>query len=177
MFVTADTAGEVRSIYQQVSHRLRAAYATAGVSTELQIQPAIDEASAAETVDRLKELLGDHAAGVACSPVFEVARGPISPDHIVYAKAYPYAGALTAEGIGQFRERHGYLPAVIITPAGIFAVGASETKAGLALDLARDGALLQQLAAAFGGIQFLGDDARRFIENWEVEAYRQKQVG
>jgi len=32
------------------------------------------------------------------------------------------------------------------------------------------------LAAAFGGIQFLVDAAREFIENWEVESYRQQQM-
>jgi rhamnose utilization protein RhaD (predicted bifunctional aldolase and dehydrogenase) len=61
-------------------------------------------------------------------------------------------------------------------PAGVFAVGNTPTKAQLALELARDGALVMQLAAAFGGIQFLTDTARDFVENWEVEAYRQQQM-
>jgi rhamnose utilization protein RhaD (predicted bifunctional aldolase and dehydrogenase) len=49
-------------------------------------------------------------------------------------------------------------------------------QASLALELAKDGALVCQLAKAFGGIQFMTDRARLFIENWEVESYRQKQV-
>ncbi len=177
VFVTADTADEIRAIYRRVTDTLLAAYESAGIATELKVQPAADGALVAKTLDRLKQLLGEHAAGVACGPLFAVARGPISPDHIVYAKSYPYEGALTAEGVDQFRDRHGYLPVVFVTAAGVFAVGSSETRAALALALARDGGLVQQLAGAFGGIQFLTDEARRFIENWEVEAYRQQQVG
>ena len=49
-------------------------------------------------------------------------------------------------------------------------------KPNLAKAMALDGALIQQLAAAFGGLQLLDTRARDFIENWEVEAYRSKQV-
>ena len=45
----------------------------------------------------------------------------------------------------------------------------------LALTLALDGALVKRLARAFGGLQYLSDRAREFIENWEVESYRSKQ--
>ena len=43
----------------------------------------------------------------------------------------------------------------------------------VALELALDGAQVMQLAAAFGGIDYMTDRAREFIENWEVESYRQ----
>ena len=49
-------------------------------------------------------------------------------------------------------------------------------KPNLATAMARDGALIRQLAVAFGGIQLLDRRAQAFIENWEVEAYRSKQV-
>ncbi len=41
---------------------------------------------------------------------------------------------------------------------------------------AEDGALVMQLAEAFGGINYMTDTQREFIENWEVESYRQKQM-
>jgi hypothetical protein len=47
----------------------------------------------------------------------------------------------------------------------------------LALELAIDGAMIMHYARAFGGIQFMSDRARAFIENWEVESYRKKQMG
>jgi hypothetical protein len=48
--------------------------------------------------------------------------------------------------------------------------------AQLALDLALDGARVQQLTQAFGGARYLDEAARTFIENWEVESYRAQQM-
>jgi hypothetical protein len=31
-----------------------------------------------------------------------------------------------------------------------------------------------KLSKAFGGIEYMTDRAREFIENWEVESYREK---
>ena len=42
--------------------------------------------------------------------------------------------------------------------------------------MAADSALTRQLAVAFGGIQLLDERSQKFIREWEVEAYRQKQV-
>ena len=58
----------------------------------------------------------------------------------------------------------------------VFGIGDSETKASLALELAQDGALVTQLTEAFGGIDYLSESSREFIENWEVESYRSKQL-
>ena len=35
------------------------------------------------------------------------------------------------------------------------------------------GAQVMQLAGAFGGIDYMTDRDREFIESWEVESYRQ----
>ncbi|MEI6082860.1 MAG: class II aldolase/adducin family protein [Verrucomicrobiota bacterium] len=43
-------------------------------------------------------------------------------------------------------------------------------------EMAADCALIRQLADAFGGMQLLDDRAQQFIREWEVEAYRSKQV-
>jgi len=43
-------------------------------------------------------------------------------------------------------------------------------------EMAADCALIRQLAAAFGGMQLLDERAQKFIREWEVEAYRSKQV-
>ena len=42
--------------------------------------------------------------------------------------------------------------------------------------MAADCALIRQLATAFGGMQLLDARSQQFIRDWEVEAYRQKQV-
>jgi rhamnose utilization protein RhaD (predicted bifunctional aldolase and dehydrogenase) len=108
------------------------------------------------------------------SGFFQVADGPVSPDHIVYSKSQAYRGALKSASIHAFQAEYGYLPKVVVSDSGVFGVAATLKQAGLALELARDGALVCQLAQAFGGIQFMSDRARLFIENWEVESYRQK---
>ena len=137
-----------------------------------------DRGGVAGTVARFYQGMAHRAIGVAALKQgrFDVAEGPISPDHIVYARAFPLVEEPDADAIAKFRDRHGYAPLVYATGVGVFAVGPTEARARLTLDLAEDGALLKQLAHAFGGIEFLDDRRRSFIEHWEVEAYRQKQM-
>ena len=56
----------------------------------------------------------------------------------------------------------------------VFCAGAKKTAADTVLALARNGAQIEQIAAAFGGVHYLNDAQRGFIENWEVESYRSK---
>ena len=176
LFVTGDSADGIRRAYRRVMDALRAEYAGAGVTPVLPAGPMPSDGRVREVRARLADLLGAEAAEVAVSGPFPVAPGPISPDHIVYATSYPYEGPLTREGMDAFRARRGYAPRVVAQPDGVFGVGPTPKVAGLALELALDGALVAHLAAAFGGIQFMTDRARDFIEHWEVESYRQKQM-
>lgn len=171
VFIAADSADEIRALYQHIMKTLKAEYDKAGVPTELSVST--EDVTASETIH---SLLGDDGAFVAVSSPFPVAQGPITPDHIVYSKSYPFTGELTEENVAAFKTKHGYLPRVIVTGKAVYGAGASQKVADLALLLAQDGALVQQLAEAFGGIQFMTDAAREFIENWEVESYRAKQM-
>ena len=56
--------------------------------------------------------------------------------------------------------------------SAVFGIGETDPKARAALALADDGALVRQLAQAFGGVEYLVDAAREFIENWEAETCR-----
>lgn len=172
VFVSGNTPGEVRAIYRRVMNSLRRAYAEAGVAVELEVERASGEA----VRDLLQAAVGAEAAAIAHGGRFRAAQGPVSPDHIVYAKSFSYDGELTAAGLTAFRRKRGYTPLVYLTGQGVYAIGPTPKKADLALELAMDGALVRQLAGAFGGIRYLDDRAREFIENWEVESYRQKQV-
>ena len=58
----------------------------------------------------------------------------------------------------------------------VYGVGNAQKNADLALELTQDGALVVQLAEAFGGINYMTDPQREFIENGEVESYRAKQA-
>ena len=176
VFVTGDTPAEIRATYGRVMDALRAEYAQAGIATTLTVAPAAAPAAVASAQKAIADAMGAEAEAMVYSGQFPVADGPLTPDHIVYAKSFPYTGPLTREGIAAFQAARGYAPKVIATAAGVFGVSPAPKQAALALELALDGARVKQLAAAFGGFQYMDDRARLFIENWEVESYRQKQI-
>jgi hypothetical protein len=107
---------------------------------------------------------------------FDLADGPISPDHIVYMKSFVHKGAISEQSVKEFKEDKGYYPKLLGTDEAVYSVGPNLAGTYLALELAQDGALIKQLAEAFGGINYLDDASRNFIENWEVESYRRKQM-
>jgi rhamnose utilization protein RhaD (predicted bifunctional aldolase and dehydrogenase) len=173
IFIAGDTADEIHALYGRVMDALKAEYATAGIPQALNISKVVD---APETASQIQMLFGDDATFIASSGIFVYAPGPITPDHLVYSKAYPYFGALDEESAAAYKEKNGYAPKVVVAGDRVYGIGTSQKNADLALELAQDGGLLIQLSDAFGGINYMTDAQREFIDNWEVEAYRQKQV-
>ena len=176
VFVSGDTEEDIRAAYGRVMGALSAAYAEAGITQDVAVGASPSESDVAAWRNVLAEGLGADGAAVAVSGRFCASRGPISPDHIVYSKSYPFEGVLTAENLRAFQDVRGYAPRVIVLDGAVLGVGATEKVASLALELALDGARVQRLTRTFGGIQYLDDRSRGFIENWEVESYRSKQV-
>lgn len=174
IFIAADTADEIRALYARVMKALDEAYRKAGISQTLEIA---DSPADPGTETKIKTLFGADAVFTASSGMFPVAPGPITPDHLVYAKAFPFTGALTADAVADYKTERGYAPKVVVAGGRVYGIGTSQKNADLALELAQDGALVVQLAEAFGGINYMTYAAREFIENWEVESYRQKQAG
>jgi len=171
IFIAGNTPETVRETYRLVMETLKAEYQAAGIACALPVMPPPSPAS--DKVEQLKALL--EAGTVAGGSPITVAEGPLTPDHMVYAKAFPYSGDWLAEEIAAYRRQYGYAPRIIVGSDGVYTVGKDAKSAGLAWDAALDGALIRQLAAAFGGVRYLDDRARQFIENWEVESYREKQ--
>jgi len=176
VFVCADTPEGIRAIYKRVMDTLADVYAAQGVTADVPVGGPPSDACVAQWRTVLTEALGDDAAAVVASGRFAVAEGPVSPDHIVYAKSYPFDGVLTAENLRAFKAVRGYAPRIVLTDTAVLAIAATEKNAQLALTLAKDGTKVRHLTRAFGGLQLLSDASRAFIENWEVEAYRAKQV-
>lgn len=176
VFISADEPEEIRKLYMSVLNTLHRHYEESGVSYELTVGAPPKERTVAEAKEKICQAFGEPELCVAASGPFVPAQGPISPDHIVYAKSYYLTEEPTAEAIERFRDKHNYRPHVIAFGSMVVGVGPTQNKAGLALDLASDGALVVQLAEAFGGIDYMTDRAREFIENWEAESYRSKQV-
>lgn len=176
VFVAADTSEDIRRLYADIRSKLEAQYKQAGIPETIEIAPLPAE----QEIETAKQMIHDamQNAGL-CSAVsghFDYPAGPISPDHIVYSKSVPFVGKPTAGAVKEFKAKHGYMPQVMAFNDMVFGVSENQKGAALALELAQDGALVQKLAAAFGGIDFMTDRAREFIENWEVESYRKKQM-
>ncbi len=173
IFIAADTAEEIRALYGKVMDALSNEYARARVSKILGIADVPDDP---ETVDAIKKLFGADAQFVVSSGLFAYALGPLTPDHMVYSKAFPYTLPLTSENAVAYTRERGYGPKVVVAGDRIYGIGNSRKNAELALELAQDGALVMQLTKAFGGVNYMTDAQREFIESWEVESYRAKQV-
>ncbi len=176
VFVAGDSAEKVQSLYETIFDVLKAAYAKDDISLTLPVDPTPNEAEAMKSQIRAAMPDSEKDVCVAVSGMFDYADGPISPDHIVYEKSYPLVGEPTTESIAAYQKKYGYTPWIIVWKDAVFGLGVSEKRAGLALEMAQDGALLKQLAPAFGGLSFMTERARLFIENWEVESYRNKQI-
>lgn len=174
VFIAHDDEQGVRDLYRRVMDGVGGVIEKAGLSGQpdraADPQPAIAEAVAR----RVREIMGDDAAGFAAMGRFAVPEGALTPDHIVYCRPELYVGAVDAATLRRFREEKGYWPRVIATSEGVFGFGSTPKVADLALELAWDGAMVVRYAKAFGGVRYLEKQHVDFIANWEVESYRQK---
>lgn len=118
--------------------------------------------------------------------------GPLNPDQIVYCTSFalwfepkeketaPELVARLQAALVAHKKSHKYEPRVVLVAGvGLFAVGddykSTDTARQLYLDTIQVMAGALALAAnGGGGILYLADAKREFIENWEVEAYRRQ---
>jgi rhamnose utilization protein RhaD (predicted bifunctional aldolase and dehydrogenase) len=174
VFVAADSPEEIKEIYGRITETLSNQYQNKGISQEIEISQLPQSSDIKPLLCQLEEMF--EGFSFVYSGGFDYANGPISPDHIVYSKSYPFVGKPTQAAVNKFKATYGYLPQVIVWDKVVFGIGQTDRKASLSLELFKDGALVKQLAEAFGGIFYMTDSARTFIENWEVESYRSKQM-
>jgi NAD(P)-dependent dehydrogenase (short-subunit alcohol dehydrogenase family) len=130
-------------------------------------------------------LVGTEAgSAIACA-------GPMTPDQIVYCNSFPLwfeakegedAGALIARlrrAIDQHTHQTRFPPKVVLVEdVGLFAVGddfkTANTAREVYLDAIKVMAGATRLGGGSGGVSYLTDRQRLFIEAWEVEVYRKK---
>ena len=170
IFVAADTAEEIRALYACVMNTLKAEYEKASF---LVAPETVDRTPAQPCQGEIRTLFGDDAAYIASCSMFAYAPGPITPDHLVYARAFPFVEDMNAAAADEYRKVHGFAPKVVVDSERVYGIGTTQNNADLAIELALDAAQVLRLTAAFGGINYMTDRAREFIENWEVESYRQ----
>jgi len=175
IFVGGDTPEAVTRTYDRFLGALAAAYAQRGIPTSLAVGPPPDPDEAREVLTALSAAVGgERPVHIAPSGPFPVPPGSISPDHLIFMKAEALRAEPTAEALAAYRAVHGFDPRVLVTDTAVYGLGATPRDADLSLAVARDAALVVQLADAFGGVKILGRAAREFLENWEMEVYRQK---
>jgi rhamnose utilization protein RhaD (predicted bifunctional aldolase and dehydrogenase)/NAD(P)-dependent dehydrogenase (short-subunit alcohol dehydrogenase family) len=111
--------------------------------------------------------------------------GPLTPDQIVYCKSFPLwfetgADATTPALVGQLRQaiqdhtaKTGAAPHVILVKElGMFSAGDDFAAAETVRLVYTDAIKVMAGARRLGGIRYMDDGMRRFIEDWEVESYR-----
>jgi rhamnose utilization protein RhaD (predicted bifunctional aldolase and dehydrogenase)/NAD(P)-dependent dehydrogenase (short-subunit alcohol dehydrogenase family) len=126
-------------------------------------------------------LIGTQAGGAtACA-------GPMTPDQIVYCNSFPLwfeprdgedEHALVAR-LRDAIERHvhetRYPPKVVLVRnVGLFAAGDDFKMANTSREVYLDAIKVMAGATRLGGVSYLTDRQRLFIEDWELEAYRKK---
>jgi NAD(P)-dependent dehydrogenase (short-subunit alcohol dehydrogenase family)/rhamnose utilization protein RhaD (predicted bifunctional aldolase and dehydrogenase) len=176
IFVSGDSIAAVDSHYDRILSKLSEIYAAKGLTLELATGNWDADAMALLT-PQLRTLLAEDGkrAVIVGHDDFAPVAGPLTPDHIVYAKSYAFIGEPSAGALAAFRDQHGYLPIIIQVPgAGLLAREKNFKSANLARDAAVNAAQVEALTHAFGGPRYLLDRDREFIENWEVEIYRKK---
>ncbi len=124
-------------------------------------------------------------AGTTSGRAF-VAGGPLTPDQIVYAGSFPLlldlarvapddAPRVALERLAEYAGDGRGTPVIVIVPGtGLFAAGDTWAEADTARHIYLDALRVGEAATRLGGVRHLADGARRFIEDWEAEAYRRQ---
>jgi rhamnose utilization protein RhaD (predicted bifunctional aldolase and dehydrogenase)/NAD(P)-dependent dehydrogenase (short-subunit alcohol dehydrogenase family) len=111
--------------------------------------------------------------------------GPLTPDQIVYCKSFPLwfeadpdepeAPLIQrlSDAVEDYRARYQLPPNVVLVKGlGLFAAGDAWSDAETVRLVYTDAVTVMAGAQRLGGVSYLPDDLRRFIEEWEVESYR-----
>lgn len=191
VFVSADSVDEIHKLYQYIDVQLISVIKERLKISGRDLNP--------QAQDKIK-ILTDYISGKKiCSYRYDslverftssqlTLRGilkPFIPDQIVYCKAYPLI--ITQDDnfssnlkdldrmFSDYKQRHGFDPKVVLFEKGpLVAIEDSKKSTDLVLDMFQDAMRISYYSEFFGGPNFMSDEQISFIENWEVEHYRQK---
>ncbi len=192
-FVSADTIGEIRTIYDMIFSAIGSRIAPLKDPEQLPYNNILNKVLPAVRMllsgENLKVIRYRHNTLIASyyqnQQEFYKISLPLTPDNIVYCKArYLFVEqTVSAERIlesvkkqlPRFLNEYGYLPkVVVIKNMGILAVEDSASAADTVLDVYEDLIKTSHYASQTGGPKFLIPDQVAFIDHWEVENYRRK---
>ena len=192
IFVGADTAEEVETLYECVFEKL-------GVQESQEFKDAECSVANVSVIPALRQMLSRGGRGLktlrvtqnalveqfsASEEAFSKVAVPFTPDMIVYCKShYLYLEADDTEAllmqaeerIESFVSTYGYTPKVLLIKGlGLVAVGEHAKEAGIITDVFLDAMQIARYAESFGGAHGMEPAWVDFIDNWEVENYRRK---
>jgi len=185
LFVAGDSSDEIAALHRRVRvplvKRLESKNITEKALGDVQVW---DAASLGEAVLELKTGFTHFVTGTSevllklskSDSSFGSLDKAITPDHIVYSGP----GFLRLDSVQELRTKAdsyekiwGRLPrAFFLKDKGVLVLGKNEVDADTALSLVLDGAKIEILSEAFGGMSPMSDFFIRFILDWEVEAFR-----
>lgn len=178
VFVGADSDEEIRVLYADIISRLSAKYEAAGISVEEKEIAPMGDSEVTAIAPPLRTLLAPSdscRAVVASVGVCNAYAGPLTPDHVVYAKSFAYVGDGSGESLEKYKAERGYAPKIVeIAGHGVFAVGDTLKDARAAGTALKNALFVEGLTNAFGGPHYLDEAQYHFIETWEAESYRRK---
>jgi len=191
VFVAADSPEAIDSMYESIFATLKNKVRPLPVEAEnrsaewnsLQnsVQHAVEKAASKFNVkfkftsnSLLRHFLASQAS-------FASLEQPFTPDHIVYAGAWPlflhqeiavHPDSLCT-ALHAYSDAHHELPKILaIEKLGIFGLGRDAPAADRACQLFYDAAKIAWYAQSFGGVHPMEPADIAFIRNWEVEKFR-----
>ncbi|SIQ28337.1 Rhamnose utilisation protein RhaD, predicted bifunctional aldolase and dehydrogenase [Alkalispirochaeta americana] len=200
LVVTGDTADDIRNAHREVTEALERAITIRPDTREGETDPFFLEDLrdyAAHAVAEYRAAHGDslnppetitftspELISRATSPeTFAPLTGALTPDHIVYSGHRPcYISPVSREALRaevhseilEFCYAQDATPRIVVAgDLGAVALGDTEKKARLAMELFLDALKVTRLAENFGGVQAMPDDQVEFIRTWEVEQFRE----
>ena len=187
VFVAADTAEEIDSIFDDVMSKLEKKLIAKPDFSGIEF----DAQRACNIAPQLRMLYADGGMAsveffvntelkklVESKETFEAIAKPFTPDHIVYCKAkymFIEEGDNVKECFESFVKENGYAPKIVaLKGVGFFALGKNKKEVAIAKALLLDAAKITVYSKSFGGYLPMGQSFIDFIVSWEIESYRQK---
>lgn len=171
VFAGSDSVDGIKKIYAEIFEKLEGFYKKQNLSIELNVND-IDMETVAKTAPALRAWLADETAYASVNTLnpFKAAEGPLTPDHVFHAKSFAFSSVNPDKnGIAEFEKKYSFKPAVVEIPGkAVFCAGKTYDEALTVAELAKDAALIQQLAEAFGGAVYIGEKERKLLENYDL---------
>ncbi len=188
VFVSADTPGEIGTIYDRIMEVLRAVirpeefhYLPIDEKTEQLRQELARYARGKEVVMRHHTL---HRHFYGSREAFRAVSVPFTPDILVYCgaeyiysdkKDLPQILGEVMRGFSRYRRKYDRDPGIVLVKDyGLFGIAEKEKVAITALDVFEDFMKVSYYTKVFGGPHPLSQETIDFILGWEVEHYRRK---